>query len=64
LGRFTSAFRIAACHFTGKVLERAGVEQRLAELPVLEVAHLAKRRVRRRPFRRGGLSAALAIGGA
>jgi hypothetical protein len=47
---------IAACHFPGQIPEAIGVEQRLAELATLEVAHLAQRRVPDDPRSRRGSS--------
>jgi hypothetical protein len=45
LGRFPSAITIAACHLAGRSLEGVGVEQRLMEVPALEVPHFSERRV-------------------
>jgi hypothetical protein len=44
-GRLCSAFKIAACHFPGQILEALGLERPLVELAPLVVAHLGERRV-------------------
>jgi hypothetical protein len=44
-GRFSSAFRIAACHLPGRSSKVSASSSALVELPALEVAHVAEWRV-------------------